>query len=67
MCIYAQFGSGPRVCPGSSLSLLEGPMLLAHILHRYDITLACPAEEVARITALVLHPSKLPLVFTPRK
>jgi cytochrome P450 len=60
------FGFGPRICPGMSLALIEGPVVVAHILHHFDFRLDCPPTEVVRVASQTVGPSKMPIVFTPR-
>ncbi|CAG2171134.1 unnamed protein product, partial [Oppiella nova] len=35
--MYQPFGVGPRICPGKRFGLLEIKLILAHILHNYNI------------------------------
>ena len=48
------------------LTNAEGPFLLAHIVHTFDLSLACPPEEITRIMSITVNPNKMPLIFTPR-
>lgn len=36
---YLAFSIGPRICLGMHLALMEGPLVLATLLHRYDFEL----------------------------
>ncbi len=33
---YLPFSSGPRVCPGAGFAMVEGPLLLAHLIRAYQ-------------------------------
>ena len=35
---YLPFSSGARVCPGAGFAMLEGPLILAHLLGRFQVT-----------------------------
>lgn len=37
---YIPFSRGPRLCPGSSVAVLEAPLVIARILQDYRLTLA---------------------------
>lgn len=49
---YLPFGTGPRVCAGASFATVEGTLILARLLMRYDIEALNPAKvwPVARLT-----------------
>jgi cytochrome P450 len=61
------FGYGPRECPGMALSLAEAPLIVAHIVRHFDFKLACPAEEIERVTGITVGPNKMPIIFTVRR
>ncbi|MEM6617421.1 MAG: cytochrome P450 [Pseudomonadota bacterium] len=39
---YMPFGLGPRICIGAAFALVEGPLLLASIIRRFDIQVLDP-------------------------
>ncbi|MCV3271985.1 cytochrome P450 [Roseobacter sinensis] len=49
---YLPFSAGPRVCPGAGFAMLEGVMMLAHILRDLRVTLGegPPPIPVAHLT-----------------
>jgi cytochrome P450 len=55
------FGSGPRICPGRYLALLEIKMALAMLLSHFDITaVETPDGEMAReMMAFTMGPENL--------
>jgi cytochrome P450 len=61
------FGYGPRECPGKLLSLIDAPLLIAHIVHHFEFSMACPVDEIRRVFQLTVGPNKMPVIFTPRK
>eukprot|EP01036_Dinobryon_divergens_P024129 gene24129-32546_t len=62
------FGAGPRQCPGMSLVMdLEGPLVVAAMVHWFDFQLGCPKEEIQRVAGFVTEINKLPLIISPRK
>lgn len=34
---FCPFSSGPRVCPGAGLAMIEGPLFIAHVLRAYHL------------------------------
>lgn len=49
---YMPFSAGSRVCPGAGFAMIEGVMMLAHILrdHRVELTDRAPPVPVAHLT-----------------
>lgn len=67
MIISSTYLVGPRQCPGMGLALnLEGPLVVAALVHCFDFQLCCPSDEIKRIKAFIDEMNKLPLLITPR-
>ncbi|ESQ90570.1 hypothetical protein ABAC460_08770 [Asticcacaulis sp. AC460] len=51
---YLPFGAGPRICIGASFALVEGQILLAHLLSRFTIAAVDdqPVLPVFRVTTV---------------
>lgn len=54
--VNVPFGSGPRICPGRSLALLEMRMVLVMLVRNFDIERVGPLSDVQERTAFVLTP-----------
>lgn len=54
------FGSGPRICPGRSLALLEMRVVLATLYQHFDIERAVPRDAVREHFAFSMTPTQLP-------
>lgn len=52
---YLPFGAGPRVCIGQHLALLEGIMILAMVLQRFEIAPE-PGHKVEKANLISLSP-----------
>eukprot|EP01031_Cornospumella_fuschlensis_P032339 gene32339-39109_t len=64
---FLAFGSGPRVCPGMHLAVLEAVLAVASLVRAFDVQLACDASEIHRVTNITLAPNKMPLKLALRK
>ncbi|MBX7083579.1 MAG: cytochrome P450 [Nannocystaceae bacterium] len=53
------FGSGPRICPGRSLALLEMRVLLATLYKSFDVERVTPADQVREVYSFTVMPSAL--------
>lgn len=53
------FGSGPRICPGRSLALVEMRVLLATLYRNFEVERVGKAEDVREISAFTVMPSEL--------
>jgi cytochrome P450 len=53
------FGSGPRICPGRTLALLEMRIVLATLVRNFDLERVGSAEEVREHFAFTMSPSNL--------
>lgn len=63
--IYKPFGTGERACIGRQFALHEAILVLARLLHRYDIT-GDPDYELRIDERLTIVPKGLQLTLTPR-
>jgi cytochrome P450 len=50
------FGSGPRICPGRTLALLEMKLVLAMLFGDFDVERAGDADDVTEIFAFTMAP-----------
>jgi cytochrome P450 len=53
------FGSGPRICPGRSLALLEMKVVLAMLYRNFDVARRGPPSDVEEVFAFTMGPSRL--------
>jgi cytochrome P450/nitrite reductase/ring-hydroxylating ferredoxin subunit len=60
------FGSGPRMCPGRSLALLEMKTLLSMMYKSFDVERAGRAEDVAERFGFTMSPTGLSVRLRPR-
>jgi cytochrome P450 len=63
---FLPFGAGARVCPGRALATAEMRLVLARLLRRFRLTLACDPERIAEVNALTMLPDRMPLRLTLR-
>lgn len=64
--LFIPFSTGPRSCLGRNLATTEQQIVLATLLHRYDIVLADSDFKPQRIEAFNYHPGALPVRLTRR-
>ncbi|MFT4298077.1 MAG: cytochrome P450 [Aeromicrobium sp.] len=62
---YKPFGTGERACIGRQFAQHESILVLARLLHRYDIT-GDPGYELDIVERLTIMPSGFELTLTPR-
>ncbi len=58
---FMPFGSGPRLCPGRSLALLEMKTVLAMIARDFHVDAACDLDQVSERLAFTMSPRGLRL------
>lgn len=63
---YLPFGAGARVCPGRSLATAEMRLVLAMLLKRFRLELACDPAQITEISAMTMLPSHMPVRLAPR-
>jgi cytochrome P450 len=63
---FMPFGSGPRLCPGRSLALLEMQTALAMTCRNFDLAKASPAQPVDELFAFTMMPMHLLVRFSLR-
>jgi cytochrome P450 len=63
---FMPFGSGPRLCPGRSLALLEMKAVLALVAARMEVEPACHLSQVRERLAFTMSPQGLRLRLNPR-
>jgi cytochrome P450/nitrite reductase/ring-hydroxylating ferredoxin subunit len=57
--VHIPFGTGPRICPGRSLALLEMRVLLSMLYGRFDVIREGKAADVRERFAFTMHPTGL--------
>jgi cytochrome P450 len=60
------FGSGPRVCPGKSLAMLEFSMFGAMVARNFEVSLADPSAPVDELFDFTMRPRGLFIRLSPR-
>ncbi len=63
---HIPFGSGPRICPGRTLALVEMKALLATLYRNFEVERLGPAEGVAEQWAFAMMPAGLRVRLTRR-
>jgi cytochrome P450/nitrite reductase/ring-hydroxylating ferredoxin subunit len=56
---HTPFGSGPRICPGRSLALLEMKVVLAMLYKNFEVLREGRASDVKEVFAFTMYPSGL--------
>jgi cytochrome P450 len=55
--VFTPFGSGPRLCPGRELALLEMRLVLPMLAHSFDLTRHGSAAEVHEVNGFTVSPN----------
>jgi cytochrome P450/nitrite reductase/ring-hydroxylating ferredoxin subunit len=64
---HQPFGSGPRICPGRTLALLEMKLVLATIFQSFDVERVGAASKVREELAFTMMPVGLEVKLRPRR
>lgn len=63
---FMPFGSGPRLCPGRSLALMEIRSAIAMLCRNFDIAPARGASDASEVFAFTMLPRNLRVTLRPR-
>jgi cytochrome P450 len=58
---YAQFGAGPRVCPGRYLAGVEMRLVLSMLARNFSVELATSPGSIKEIAAFTMMPDTMPV------
>jgi len=58
---YAQFGAGPRVCPGRYLAAVEMRLVLSMLSRNFSMELATDPDSIKEIAAFTMMPNTMPV------
>lgn len=64
---HQPFGSGPRICPGRTLALLEMRLALATMFQNFDIERVGSAQDVKEVFSFTMTPEALRVRVAPRR
>lgn len=64
---FVPFGSGPRICPGRSLALLEMRMLLAMLYQNFEVERVGRSEDVEEVFGFTMLPRGIRVKLHRRK
>ncbi len=62
---YAQFGAGPRVCPGRHLAGVELRLVLSMLARNFTMELATDPASIKEVLAFTMMPSSMPVRLRP--
>lgn len=63
---YAQFGAGPRVCPGRHLAGVEIRLVLSMLARHFTLRLDVEPSAIREVMAFTMMPSEMPVRLSPR-
>ncbi len=63
---HQPFGSGPRICPGRTLALLEMRLVLATLYQNFDVERVGKTDDVREIFAFAMMPDQMRVRLRPR-
>ncbi len=66
MRAYAQFGAGPRVCPGRHLAGVEIRLVLSMLARNFAMRLDVEPAAIREVMAFTMMPSEMPVRLSPR-
>ncbi len=58
---YAQFGAGPRVCPGRHLANVELRLVISMLARNFKMRLACDPASIEEVPGFTMMPSAVPV------
>ncbi|GGC61922.1 cytochrome P450 [Undibacterium terreum] len=58
---YAQFGAGPRVCPGRHLAMVELRLVLSMLARNFSLELAAEPGSIKEELDFTMHPNAMPV------
>ncbi|WP_328700240.1 cytochrome P450 [Caenimonas soli] len=58
---YAQFGAGPRMCPGRHLAGVELRLVLSMLARNFSMELAVDRDAIKEVLAFTMMPSTMPV------
>jgi cytochrome P450 len=64
---YAQFGAGPRVCPGRHLAGVELRLVLSMLMRNFSLELATDPASIRETMAFTMTPSHMPVRLRERQ
>jgi cytochrome P450 len=67
MRAYAQFGAGPRVCPGRHLAGVEIRLVLSMLTRNFAVQLAVEPASIREVMAFTMMPSEMPVRLSLRR